>query len=131
MEKHFVTFYSPGTFLHETVTLPIEEWDVEQAVEKARSITMRHGATPFGFSFSTRTREDNELDSRETKSSPMYYLGGKVLTLEDIKARKDPKDRVLISNMQCNNWDRVVENCNSYLIVQPLQDSDVVLDFKV
>ncbi len=33
MEKHFVTFLSPGTFVAEDRTLPIDSWDVNKAQE--------------------------------------------------------------------------------------------------
>ena len=129
MQKHFVTFYSPGTFVYEQTTKPIEEWNAEQAVEMAKSITERHAAKPFGFRFSTRARKDDELDSKTVKESPMYYLGGDVLTLEDVKKRNDPKDAILISNMECNGWNRIIENRNSWKITQPLRADDVILDF--
>ncbi len=129
MQKHFVTFYSPGTFVHEQTTKPIETWNVEQAVEMSKQITERYNAKPFGFRFSTRARKDNELDSKTVKESPMYYLGGDVLTLEDVKKRNDPKDEILISNMECNDWNRIIENRNSWKITQPLCADDVVLDF--
>jgi hypothetical protein len=130
MKRNFVTFFSPGTFLHEETTKPIKSWDVGKATEMARTITERYGATPFAFQFSTRGRNKNELDSRVMDRSGRYFLGGKVLTLEQIKARKDPEDKILISNMECNGWNRVVENCNSFKIVQPLGDDDTVLDFR-
>ncbi len=129
MQKHFVTFYSPGTFVHEQTIRPIERWNVGQAVDLARSITERYNAKPFGFRFSTRARKDDELDSKTVKESPMYYLGGDVLTLEDVKKRSDPRDEILISNMECNGWNVVIENRNSWLITQPLNADDVVLDF--
>lgn len=129
MEQHFVTFSSPGTFVHEETTKPIPSWDVERATEMAREIIERHNATPFAFTFTTRRRDDNELDSREVARSGRYYLGGEVLTLNDIKARNNPDDRILIQNMECNGWDRVVENRNSWRITQPLEADDTVLDF--
>lgn len=129
MEKHFVTFFSPGTFLAEQSARPIESWDVDVAVAMARAITERHNATPFGFQFSTRERGENNLDSHVAETSPMYYLGGTILTLAEIKARNDPADRILISNMEGNGYARIVENRNSWKWVQPLEDGDIVLEY--
>jgi hypothetical protein len=92
IEKHFVTFYSPGTFVAETTEKPIDSWDIETAKKMAAKITERHGAHPYGFRFSTRSRKDDELDSKVTKTSGRYYLNCKVVTLAEIKNRKDPKD---------------------------------------
>lgn len=39
MEKHFVTFYSPGTFVAESSEQPIASWDTDAAVVMARAIT--------------------------------------------------------------------------------------------
>lgn len=128
MERHFVTFMSPGTFVNEETTQEIDSWDVKEAMRRSRDVRERHGAVPFGFYFSTRSRRDDDLDSRVTKTSNTYYLGGTILTLEDIKARNDPDDRILISNMECNDWARVIENNNSWRSVRPLNDDDVVLD---
>lgn len=129
MEKHFVTFYSPGTFVCETSEKPIDSWDIETAKNMARKIKERYSATPFGFQFSTRSRAENELDSHVSNTSPMYYLGGKVETLEEVKARATEKDRILISNMEGNGWNRIITNDNSWRITQPLYDKDVVLEW--
>jgi hypothetical protein len=128
MIKYFVTFYSPGTFVSEEDEHEIDSWDVKEAVKLSKDITQRYGAKPYGFRFSVRSRGPNDLDSKVTKTSGMYYLGGEVFTLEQIKARNNPKDQILIDNMRFNNIKRIVENRNSYLFTGALDDDDVVLD---
>ena len=132
MQKHFVTFLSPGTFCHEETINDINSWDVAEAVAMARKISVRHGATPFGFYFTTKARRENELDSKVVKTSNMYYLGGKVETIDEVRARKDLSEyRRLLSNMEGIGWNRIIVNTNSWKITQPLRDDDVVLDFSV
>lgn len=46
VEKHFVTFYSPGTFMAEASEYPIASWDVEKAKKMAEGVRERHGAVP-------------------------------------------------------------------------------------
>lgn len=130
MKKHFVEFLSPGTFVSEVSQKEIKSWDVETAKQMATSIKERHNATPYGFRFITRERKANELDSKVTKTSGIYYLGGKVLTLADVKARNDDKDRILISNMEMNEIKKVIENTNSWKVTMPLNKDDVVLDWQ-
>ncbi len=130
MQKHFVTFLSPGTFFCEESTQPIDSWDPDAAVTMSRAIVERHGATPFAFYFTTRSRNENELDSKEVKRSGKYYLGGRVLTLEQVKSEM-PDERILISNMECNGWDKIIINSNSFKCCQPLLEDDVVLEFEL
>ena len=113
MKKHSVKFLSPGTFVSEQSTLEIDSWDIKKAVQMSKTITERHGAKPYGFRFVTRERKKNELDSKEVKWSGIYYLGGKILTLEDVVDRNDPNDKILISNMRINEWDKKFEH-NGY-----------------
>jgi hypothetical protein len=127
MEKHFVTFFSPGTFVSEISEHAINSWDVDAAIKLSNSIVERHGAKPYGFRFMTRSREDNELDSKVTETSNMYYLGGKVYTKAEVFARNDPDESVLRSNMEFNNIDRIIVNTNSYKITLPLNEGDIVL----
>lgn len=129
MQKHFVEFYSPGTFFAETSEKPIEAWDVSAAEGMARGIKERHGAIPYAFRFLTKTRTDEDLDSKETARSPYYFLGGTVETLEQVKARATEKDRILVSNMEYNGYARIVTNNNSWRWTQPLRDEDIVLDW--
>lgn len=127
MKKHFVTFFSPGTFVSEITTKPIDKWNTNTAIEMAEKIKERHGAKPYGFQFSTRERRDNDLDSKVTKTSNMYYLGGKIETLAQIKKRNDPKEEILISNMECNGWDKVITNTNSWKITLPFEEGKDIL----
>lgn len=127
MKKHFVNFCSPGTFVSEVSSLEVESWDVKKAQEMAKTIKERHGATPYGFYFTTKSRTTKELDSKQTDKSNMYYLGGEVLTLEDVKARNDSKDKILISNMKNNGYSKIIVNRNSWEFTAPLSESDVIL----
>ena len=127
MIKHFVTFFSPGTFVAETTTQEIEAWDIAEATKRSRLIKERHGATPYGFQFTTRRRGEKDFDSKEVNRSGMYYLGGETLTIKNLEKEDAQKNRTLISNMRCNGWKKVVRNDNSWRWVQPLNAGDTVL----
>lgn len=130
IRKHFVTFYSPGTFMAEDNTVEIASWDVPTAIIMAGSIKQRYNATPYGFRFSTRERGPDDLDSKVTeRSSGTYYLGGKIETLAEIEARNDPNDAILIQNMKSNGYDKVIVNTNSWKWTQPFTDKDVLLEY--
>lgn len=128
MEKHFVTFLSPGTFVSETTEKPIDSWDVDAAVKLAADICERHASRPYGFKFSTRARSADELDSKVVAQSGVYYLGGKIETRAEVEARNDPKEHVLRTNMRINNIERIVINDNSWRFTAALNDGDTVLD---
>jgi len=130
MQKHFVTFLSPGTFVAEQSAEEIDAWDVDLAMEMAHNVKERYGATPYGFYFTTRERGEQDFDSHESGRSGTYYLGGKVETLADVKARNDPTEKTLRSNMECNGYTRIVTNDNSWRWTQPLCAEDVVLDWE-
>lgn len=126
MKQNFVTFLSPGTFFSEETTKPINSWDPNEAVLMSKKIVERHGAKPFAFVFTTRERGPKDLDSKVTKTSGRYFLGGKVLTLAEVE-KQMPKETILISNMRCNGWKQIVINDNSWRAIQPLEPGDVVL----
>lgn len=129
--KHCVCFMSPGTIVAETTSKIIKKWDITQAVEMAKDIKERHGAIPYGFYFKTKGRKEGELDSKVIAESGMYYLGGEVKTLSQIQAENDPENKILISNMECNGYERIVINNNSYTWTQPLKEDDKVLDIAI
>jgi len=130
MKRHFVKFYSPGTLVSEITTKQIECWNIIRAQKMAKDIKERYGATPYGFRFITKGRKPNELDSKVVDKSNMYYLGGTVKTLKEIKRENDPDNKILIRNMEGNGWDKVIINNNSYKCTLPLRKNDVVLNWK-
>lgn len=130
MEKNFVIFYCPGTFVAETVHREIDTWDVPTAVGMSKDVVARYNATPYGFCFVTHSRKDGDMVSSEVDRSPMYYLGGEVETLAELKEKNRPEDAILISNMEINEKHRVIVNKNSYEWTSFLGDNDVVLDME-
>lgn len=130
MKQHFVTFCSPGTFVSETTTLPIKSWDVKAAMKMAHSIVERYSATPYGFTFSTRARGKNDLDSKVIEQSGFYWLGGKIETREEVEARNDPKEENLRSNMRANGIEKVVINDNSWRFTGPFESGHTMLEWK-
>ncbi len=124
--KHFVTFLSPGTFFNEETTKPIPSWDVKVAVRMSRKIVERYGAKPFAFVFSTCELSWKDLGLKTTKESGRYFLGGRVLTLEEVK-KEMPNESILIGNMERNKIRKVVVNENSWRCIQPLESGDIVL----
>lgn len=129
LSQHYVTFYSPGTFVSEESCEKVDSWDVEAATERAQHVLERHGATPYGFRFTTRSRGPDDLDAKQTAKSPFYWLGGRVETLADVEARNDPGEHILRSNMRNNDIKRVIINDNSWRFTGTMSDDDVVLDF--
>jgi hypothetical protein len=137
--KHFVNFVSPGTCFNEESTRPIESWDVAKAVEMSHEVTERYGAKPYAFHFLTMLvlppvadGEGGELnvEPKEVEKSDLYYLGGTVQTYDEIVARADKSNSVLISNMRCNGWWLVVENTNSWKTVRPFEKNHVIVNDK-
>jgi hypothetical protein len=123
MRRHFVKFFSPGLAVGEETIEPIDRWDTAIAVKMSRDIKERDGTLPYGFRFVTKERRDDELDSVEVGRSCMYFLGGEVLTINEIDAGK----KVLLSNMESKGVDKIIINKNSWKWTQPLHEGDVVL----
>jgi hypothetical protein len=128
MQQHFVTFYSPGTMFAEMTERPIDAWNVDAAVEMAETITERHGARPYGFRFTTRERQEDWLTTKVVSNSVFYFMSGKVETIEQVRERNDPKDRILLSNAENNGYRRVIHITRGWSWTQPLDDGDVVLN---
>lgn len=127
MKQYTVTFYSPGTFFAETTKKKIDSWDPQKALAMSKKIEERYHSHPYGFQFFTHERADDELDSHISDSSGTWYIDGVVKTLEDLKAEHNPENKILISNMECNQWDSVVQTRSPYSWTQPFEDGDHII----
>lgn len=140
MRKHYVTFLSPGTFFMEQSTRPLTDWNMVEAVTLAATITERHNAKPYGFYFTTQLTGEPvpdgeggqlEVQEKEIARSGTYYLGGELLTVDQIAARVASGAidlRILLSNMEANDWPVVIENRNSWRVTLPFTQEDVLVD---
>ena len=123
-QKHYVTFYSPGSFVSESTSKEIDTWSVDLAVRMAKDIKERHGAVPYGFRF--KTKESDGWSPKTVKESGMYYLGGRLMRLIDIPDTKE--NSILRDNMRFNNYEWVIENTNSWKVTLPFyKDKDTLL----
>lgn len=136
MRNHYVTFYSPGTLFSESTTKPIAAWDAAIAVQMSEKVTERYGARPYAFKFLTRVEADPvpdgeggklNVEPRTVEESGMHFLGGTVLTIEDVERRAGDNE-ILLSNMRCNGYLFVVEKIDRFRTTHPLQERDVVVD---
>ena len=100
MLRHYVEYLYPGICVSETSTREVAERNAALIAIPDRS---------FGFRFFSR--EEVELDGEVLVGKPKDYSNwiyeGEELTLAQVKKRYPDKD-TLISNMECNGYDRVV-----------------------
>lgn len=137
MRKHYVTFYSPGTFVAESSTLEIDSWDTAKAVAMSETIVARYNARPYCFVFSTDIVVDDvpdgeggtlKVEPKEVDRSGFYFLGGRLETYDDVVARNDEKESILRSNMRNNEHWIVCINDNSYRSTVPFEEDSCIVN---
>lgn len=131
--QHFVQFFSPGTLVSETSTLPIDKWDTHLAADMARTITERHGAKPYGFQFITKIVAEPVPDGeggalnvtpKEVERSDTHYITGRLILFDEVPL----DEKTLCRNMRGNGHPICIENRNSYRFVSFFEESDCIVD---
>lgn len=139
MKKHYVVFISPGSFVDEMTSKPIESWDTKAAIALAETIVERYGAKPYAFMFKTYDElpdvvdEDGHrrsVEARELAASGRHYIDGTVLTRDDVVALKDPKLSIMESNMRNVGSEIVCRTTRSYTHHGVFAPGDCVVDAK-
>lgn len=98
----YVTFLSPGSIVAAQWTKDVESLDPYAVDWPDRA-----------YAFTMHTREDvvdgdTRYKGTPTRVGPVYYHpDSKVETLEEVRINPNAGS-ILISNMECNRWDRVV-----------------------
>lgn len=112
----------------------------------AKNITERYNARPIGtsiagtphsFRFSTQLEADPvpdgeggmlKVEPKEVESTGLFFIGGTLRTLDEVKKKNDPKEEILRSNMECNNMSVIIENCNSWKFTGGFSEQDCIVD---
>lgn len=131
MIKHYVTFYSPGTFMPEETTKEIESWDIKKAKDMANNIVERYNSRPYGFMFTTRSRGTKDFDSKKSDESKFYFLpGGTLYTGEEFcKKFTDKEHEIARFNIKTNGINKIYVIDTPFRSTLPVDDKyHVVLD---
>lgn len=137
VRKHYVTFYSPGTFFTESTMKPIPDWDTKVAVEMSKKVLERHNAKPYAFRFSTMLEaepvDDGEggmlkVEPKEVEDTGLFFLGGTLRNIDEIRKKADKEESILLSNMEGNDYPIIIENRNSWRFTGPFSEKDCIVD---
>ena len=123
--KTFVEFYFPGLIFANNSIREVKDRNIKN---------LKVPKNAFGFRFfdifQTTVLLDGKkhtLKSERLKISPMYYYGGRVMTLAEVK-REMGNEKILIANMENNDIERVVKsNTGGYY---PLRKGDKFVEAK-
>jgi hypothetical protein len=122
------TFYEPGSLF-------AEEWSQEVSTRDPYEIAKLAPKRAFCFVLRDYVDKKTVVDGDTfEKTEPLgestgrYYLGGSVYTIDEMKAKfgSDRDRRILISNMENNNWLKVIQ-CPSGNW-QPFTEKDELLE---
>jgi hypothetical protein len=117
---HYVEFFYPGIFMSETNTKQVKD---RTPIKKEKA-----PAGCYGYRFFDREeKQDKEeiLLGKNKNHSGMTYFG-KVYTLTEVKKMAKEKDMgCLVSNMESNDWPKVVQTIRGNW--QPLEKGDTVI----
>lgn len=116
MLKTYVEFFYPGSF--------VSEMSEREVLGRSLPVTLPERA--FAYRFFSRNevvQVDEVLRGEKKDYGPTTYYGEE-MTLEQVKALPG-SHHILVSNMECNGWSRVVRTI--YGQFMPLNDGDVVV----
>ena len=101
MERIYLQKMYPGIIVSETSDVDITDTGMPEFVE--------NGCYAYRLYKRTVSMVDGEeLLGKKRDYSGTVFLGGRVYSLDEVK-REKPNERILISNMEINDWEYVVE----------------------
>jgi hypothetical protein len=113
--RHYVDFRSPGSFVAEESSRPIERLDTRAAVQMAKSVKERYGATPYAFRFRTMLEADPvtidgevfEVVPKQAARSGEHFIGADVVSYDQVPDTE--RNNILRGNMRCNGYPFVAQ----------------------
>lgn len=106
--KHMARYYYPGFLFSEESTRVLDLRDPQLAVQMAPESAFCfvlydiEEAPDLGPDFAVTPKPKNE--------SGRYYIGGRLYTIDEVRAMNLQGDyTILISNMESNHWDYVIQ----------------------
>jgi len=101
--RTYIEFFLPGLVLSDTDA-------IEVTPKTLANLPVPKNAFAFCYYhiLETEAPDGTVLKSDRLGVSGRYYIGGRVLTLADVK-QEMPGERILIDNMEGNGWDRVIQ----------------------
>lgn len=115
----YVEFFYPGVFFDESSVVKVSSRDT-------RKLRVPEQAFAFQFFDIMSTKENGvKMESKAINISPMFYYGGRVMTLNDVR-KEMPEARILISNMRGNHWKKVIR-CRTGNF-KPFGDQDINIE---
>lgn len=118
--KHFAEWMFPGIFVSETSVSEVPTRDQFEVAKEAPN-----GAFAFCiFDVAEATVDGEKLSGERKNNSPLYYLGGRVMTLAEVE-KEYPNEATLLYNMRNNGYDRIIRtSCGQFV---PFNDGDLVI----
>jgi hypothetical protein len=103
------------------------ESSVSEVADKSTPEKFPYGCFAFRFFEKTKvkTGDGETLYGSQKNLTGWHFLPGEVLTLEDAKT-KYPDKKMVIQNMENNNYSRVIKTMFGQFI--PMQEEDTVLE---
>ena len=99
----YARFLTPGSFVATDEIVEVDSLDPYAAVWPRSAYAFRL------YEREDIVRGDEVFKGEDKPVGPLYYHpDSKIVTREEIVARNDPRDRILLSNMEINGWPSVI-----------------------
>ncbi len=101
MTKTYLRISYPGSF--------VSEQSISEVKNRSMPTELPKGYFSFNFYDQEEINQGGEkLMGKPKNYSKEYYPGGRLMTLAEVKAEV-PNSKILQSNMECNEWDKVIK----------------------
>lgn len=98
--KHYIEFFYCGILVSET--------SIEKIKGRRKDFKVPKGSYGYRYFDQEEIKQGDEILTGKRKNYSGIHYFGEVLSLKEVK-EKFPHEKILIRNMEGNNWERVVK----------------------